>query len=401
MLICVIAFLLPFNFVISILIGLALAGFVFFGNQKEGFTRLFSAKWTYFFLSFFFLHVIAYFFSENKREAMSAIEIKLSFLVFPLLLFTQEINRTSLRTIGRCFALGVLSVSLINIGRAFYYFLIEHDSSHLFYSSFSFFMHPSYFAMLAVFSIILISFYGLDFFNSKIKNKVLTIVISFVLGVAVFMSASKMGLLSLFITLPILLFYVLVKQKRYKLLVGIAFTLIVGIILVMQFNFAPVQRLRNAFNFVSSQQLIDKTTTESNAVRVLIWKQAINIIKQKPVLGVTPGDANEALYKAYEKEGMTGALEIHLNAHNQYLQSLIGTGFVGGFLLIIITFGLLVVGIVRKNILLLLFGLLITLNFVVESMLQTQAGTLFFVFFACLLLTVELSEKSDKSKMKI
>lgn len=195
-----------------------------------------------------------------------------------------------------------------------------------------------------------------------------------------------MGMLSLFVSLPVILFYVLFKQKKFLLLGIILITIIAGLFFVLRSDFAPVQRLKNAFNFASSSEIIDKTTGESNAVRVLIWSEATTLIKQNWLLGVTPGDANDALYKAYEKAGMTGALNKHLNAHNQFLQTSIGTGLVGVLVLLILTLGILIAGFIRKEIILILFGLIIMLNFLVESMLQTQAGTLFFVFFAPLLL---------------
>ncbi len=42
-----------------------------------------------------------------------------------------------------------------------------------------------------------------------------------------------------------------------------------------------------------------------------------------------------------------------------------------------------------------LFSILISLNFMVESMLQTQAGFTFFTFFLCLILKYNLKEVSE------
>ncbi|MBK6835106.1 MAG: hypothetical protein IPG89_12865 [Bacteroidetes bacterium] len=62
---------------------------------------------------------------------------------------------------------------------------------------------------------------------------------------------------------------------------------------------------------------------------------------------------------------------------------------VGTILLLIQTLGFLIYGFVKRNIWTLLFGLLIIVNFLVESMLQTEAGNLFFVFFYCLIISVK------------
>jgi O-antigen ligase len=75
------------------------------------------------------------------------------------------------------------------------------------------------------------------------------------------------------------------------------------------------------------------------------------------------------------------ALIKKLNAHNQFLQTFIGTGIIGFVLLLLITIGTLIYGFVKKNYILALFSTLIFFNFLVESMLQAQAGFIFFVFF--------------------
>ena len=381
-----IAFLLPFNFGVAIVLVMSLFAFFVLGDVRTGMKTLVSNKWTYVFLLFFFLHALGYFFSDNKKEALTAIEIKLGFIAFPLLLFTQEFNRIDIRKVLRFFAYGTVVCTLFNVTRAFYFYLFQHESKYLFYSEFSFFMHPGYFAMYCVFSIMILSVLGINYFKAAKHNVLLVIMCCLVLALGVFMSASKMGMLSLFVLLPVLLFYVLFKRKKYILLAAIIVLVSLSSFFVLRTDFAPVQRLRNAFDFAGSGRVIDKTTSESNAVRVLIWNEAATIIKNNLLLGVTPGDANDALYTAYEKNGMTGALEKHLNAHNQFLQTTLGTGIIGGILLVFLTVGVLVAGFTRREVILVLFGLIITINFLVESMLQTQAGTLFFVFLAPILL---------------
>lgn len=380
------ALLLPFNVGVAIVIVISLLLFFSLGSVSSGIKKLLNEKWTYLFLFFFLLHCILYFFSSNKPEAYTAIEIKLGFMAFPLLLFTQQFNRIDLRLIMRIFAFSTLACTVFNIGRALYFLLFTGQSDYLYYSKFSFFMHPSYYAMYTVFSIVVLSLTGLNYFNSRLRNMLIVVFSCLVLGIGVFMSASKMGIATLFLVIPVILFYMLYRRKKHKLLIAILLFIGAGTFIAFKLDFGPVQRLKGALNFAGSEKAIDKTTAESNAVRVLIWQEGFKIVKKNPVIGVTPGDANDTLYKAYESNGMTGALEKHLNAHNQYLQTAIGTGFLGLVSLIVLTFGLVIVGILKKDILLILFGIIIVLNFLVESMLQTQAGTLFFVFFAPLLL---------------
>ena len=74
---------------------------------------------------------------------------------------------------------------------------------------------------------------------------------------------------------------------------------------------------------------LDKTSVESTTVRVLIWNEASQIIKQNLWVGVAPGDANDALYEGYNQNGLTGAYAKKLNAHSQYFQTTVGLGLIG------------------------------------------------------------------------
>ena len=387
------AFLLPFNVGVASVLALSLVFYFIFGSKKEGYRLLMQNKWTYVFVLFFLIHAIDYFFSLNKIEALTAIEIKLGFIAFPLLIFSQKLDTNSVKKICYSFVIGVISCTVFNFIRAFYFYFSENN--FLVYSDFSFFMHASYYAMNLVFSIVILGTFGISIFKKKTQNGIAFIFLLVFFSAAVIVSASKLGILSLILLLPIVLAYNLLKQNKIKLVISMLVGLLITIFIVLQLNISPIQRLKNAFIFTQSTQEIDKTTAESNAVRLLIWKESLSLIKQQLLVGVTPGDANDLLYEAYKNKGMTGALNKHLNTHNQYLQTAIGTGIIGVLLLFILTFGIFIFGIMKKNKLITLFGLIITLNFMVESMLQTQAGALFYLFFACVLLQTPLAKQSN------
>ena len=153
---------------------------------------------------------------------------------------------------------------------------------------------------------------------------------------------------------------------------------------------------KTAFEVTTSSQEINKAETDGTAVRILIWKESLNIIKDNFLFGVTPGDENDVLCKAYSSNQLTGALEKQLNTHNQFLQTLLGTGLIGFVLLCVMTFGALVEGFMKRNYLLVLLIILSILNFLVESMLQAQSGFMFFVFFLVFFLQYNLSKLSVK-----
>ncbi|MBI2269438.1 MAG: O-antigen ligase family protein [Bacteroidetes bacterium] len=145
---------------------------------------------------------------------------------------------------------------------------------------------------------------------------------------------------------------------------------------------------------VVNETKIDKTSSESNSIRILIWQKDIELIKEYFFTGVGTGDVKDELFKKYRADGITGAYKVDpttdkpisiLNAHSQFLQTFIAIGILG-FILFISGFVYPIINSIRRrNYLYLGFLVLVILNFTTESMLETQAGVLFYAFFNALL----------------
>jgi O-antigen ligase len=385
---------LPFGINYAVFILIWSICFFLFDDVKNSFNSIFNIKWSFIVIGFFLLHSVGYFYSENKSEALSAIEIKLCFLAFPILFFGSHFSHTHVKKIVISFVSGCMLVSFLCIFRACYLYFFE-DTNAFFYSDFSYFIHPSYMAMYLVFAFLIVMLF---YKNWLAHLHLLNIKLGFmavVFLVTIFLCSSKLGLLSAFILLPTT-FSVLLYNKGYKkIIIGLVLALL-GLATASYKLFpTPFKRFQTAINVTKSSQTIDKTDAESTAVRILIWKESIKLIKNKFWFGTTAGDVNDKLIESYEKEGLTGALTKKLNAHNQFLQTFIGTGFIGFVLLILMTVFLIVYSFIKKNYILMLFSILISLNFMVESMLQTQAGFTFFTFFLCLILKYNLKEVSE------
>ncbi len=217
--------------------------------------------------------------------------------------------------------------------------------------------------------------------NLNIKIGFMTIIFL----TAIFLCSSKMGLITAFLLLPLTFCVILYYNGYKKVILGLVIGLLVAISVAYKLFPTPFERIKQAFKVTSSTETIDKTDAESTAVRILIWKESVKLIEDNLIFGTTAGDANDKLVEAYEREGLAGALRKKLNAHNQFLQTFIGTGIFGFILLLLMTFGSLIYGFIKKNYLLSLFSILMIFNFLVESMLQAQAGFIFFAFFFCIL----------------
>ena len=109
------------------------------------------------------------------------------------------------------------------------------------------------------------------------------------------------------------------------------------------------------------------------------------MIGANPLIGTGTGDAETDLVQAYETNGFKLGVEERYNAHNQYLQILVETGWLGLIAFIAWLGWCLRLAFRTQNHLYLAFLLLWLVNISTESMLETQSGVVFFSFFNCLL----------------
>lgn len=386
-------FLMPFGLNLSIIIILWFITSWFVANKSEMLSGL-KNPWFLTLLGFFILHVVSAILSDNQQESMRAIEVKLGFLAFPYFFFLFKINSFTIRRMVIAFISGCFFALVACLLRALWIYIADGEN-HFYYNKFSYFMHAGYFSMYMLFaSVVLFLVYPLWFEKEKWLTIIrLFLILSFIIGI--FLCASKIGIIALLavgILLPIIKYKEVITPGRFVVFLLALCTLVAILYVALP---TPFERLTNAFKTASSEN-IDKTSSESTAVRMLIWGESMEIIKTNFWWGVGAGDANDVLQESYKEHGLTGALEHNLNTHNQYFQTFIGLGVIGMIILVISTLGAMIYGFIKHNTLLVLFSVIIILNFLVESMLQTQAGNLFYGFFLCLLLQYNLMKISNE-----
>lgn len=385
------AFVLPFGINYTLIIIIWAVFFLFFNDTGKDLKNVFKEKWSFILIGFFLIHAIGYFFSANKGVALFAIEKKLGFLIFPLFLFSsgytiKQVNRIIYTFIAACVLASVFCFVRI------IYLYFDQGLTDFYYKDFSYFMHPSYFAMYLLFAFMLLFLVAKERLHGVKRVHIVLPALLFV--VSIFFCSSKMGLLTALLLVPATL---IVSEKiRPGIIIGSLLILVISLFAISKFFPEPFERIRVASGVMFSKKAIDKSDVESTAVRILVWEESIKIIKENFIFGTTPGDLTDKLDAAYLKDGLTGAYSNSLNAHNQFLQTFIGTGLIGFIFLAAMTFYALILSIIRKNYLLALFSLLIILNFMVESMLQVHAGFIFFTFFFCLMIRYNFSNTAVK-----
>lgn len=323
---------------------------------------------------------IGLFYTENMERGWISMERKLSLLVFPVLfIFLPAFDVHKRNLMQWLLVAGVILNSMLSYSEAAgcYFESGSRDCWHS--SALSFQLHPTYnaFYTLTALSVVL---YNLLQNGTSFKKRLLLLSLGIWLMAFVVLLASKAGLLGLAILLFAALIYAVVRSGNYRWLSWGAAGFVVIIIAIRLFS--PITFERFTATIGSSQMSEEElfstyaSTTESNAVRRMIWIVSGEIIADHP-LGVGTGDVYPLLEKKYTERQMTGALERQLNAHSQYIQTTIALGYPG---LLVLLFAL-VSGILyawKRNPLQLIFLILFAVNIAFESMLEVQAGVVFF-----------------------
>jgi hypothetical protein len=133
------------------------------------------------------------------------------------------------------------------------------------------------------------------------------------------------------------------------------------------------------------------------------WKTAAYIIRNNFWIGVGTGDVKEAFRDAYTENESPLNNAYRLRAHNQYLTMWLTYG-IGGLILFLLVVFFPVMKRNRRDSLTVMIVLLVSLSFITEDTLESQAGVMFMAFFYTLFTAkraLSLEElRSPKSKVK-
>jgi len=350
-------------------------------NFKLIFKKVILNKYTFLFIAVYLIYLLGMIYSENKIFGWNDMGMKLSLMIFPLILAGNKIDwKKNLNRILQAFVAGCFLSAAILILRASYLYLFRNQNA-FFYESLSFYFHPSYLALYFDFAIAIILFNG-EGFNQF--GRILKIAIVSLLSISVILLSSKAGLLGL-VLVYLVAFIILAVSRKSAKFIFLLLIILSAIYFVLNYF---IDRKQNRFimaeNVIIEKEL-DKKSAESSTVRIFVWKSCIDLIKLHPVFGVGTGDVKDALVKSYEVNGISGALAKKLNAHNQFLQTAVALGILGLIILLTSLLFPLIRFIRYKEWLAVCFLLLIIFNFLFESMLERQDGIVFYAFFNAVL----------------
>jgi O-antigen ligase len=351
-------------------------------------------KTVLFFALLYLAYLVGLFYSENFKYGLSDMETKLSLLIFPIAFWVSNIDfKATLNVVLKWFVIGLVISGLICLLEGIYQFVSTGEESELLYAKLSIFHHASYYSMYLNFGLIVVYYlYIKEDFKVKSKANV-TIALSVFFSILIVLLSSKMGIISMLITQVVALIYYTFKYKKYIRSSMLLLFIVACLTIVYNASHTFSVRMDEFVTTISSGKASKVSTT---GVRVYAWETAIELIKEKPVIGYGTGDVKNVLVKEYIKKELTILAEKELNPHNQFLQTAIAIGLLG-FLILILSLILPMIYSIQKGYYLYVFFIaLFIINILTESMLETQSGVIYFAFFNTLLFVAYFNTSERK-----
>lgn len=368
---------------LSILIGLALFSTLFAWNFKLWRTSEFWIKVPFFFtIAFYLWHAVGLLWSDDVGFGAFDLQVKMSFVVFPLALFFFTDRTFRFRqTILKWFVFGNALASVLCILYATYrYTFIAHNTGYFVDRPFSIFLHLGYFSIYLAFCVAAVYFIKPSIQFKKRAHEILWWLCIPLFVITIFLTVSKMGMIVLTMTFGFILFDLFKTRGRKRA----AFYMFGGIIIagIIYFSVSSYARYR-IHRAVEAAEIdrINPNAKESSMERLMTWDSAWHLFLANPWIGVGTGDIKDDLVAYYKAHNYTKPYNERLNAHCQYLQSAAALGIVGFILLM----GMFISGLYRAiktgDRLLLIFTLSMMLACATESFLERQGGVVYFCFF--------------------
>lgn len=330
-------------------------------------------------LSFFMVYAFNNFFiSEEGFNELSILERFLPFLVLSVVL----------PSIGERRCLSLFPVSAFALGFGFlitstYDAYVHQNFVFLSFDFFAKYLHPVYFSYLIFFSICYIDLH----YSGKHKY-----ILEFILFVFLIFCGSKM----VFLFSLIVVFMNLLKNKKTVLLI-IPLALIVIIFSPLKHRFSEIIN-QDDLGVLNESHIKNPNDSRINGLtlRLILWRETLSTMNGLDYVfgkGVTK-ETNKHLNKHLIDLGLKN--HVGFNPHNQYVDTFWRTGIIGLLLLILIPVYSLVMGIKRKDKLLIQFSLFMLAVMCSESIFGRVNGIYFFTTVILLLMnTNKLNENSN------
>lgn len=381
-----VALVMPFQG-IHVPLGLGIAAMLVFwlleGQLKAKLSRLTKSWFALSLIAFYLLHLVSVLYSDNKQAAFSDVGLKLSLLICPLVLGSvASLDREKLHKVLKLFVLSSAASALVCLGYAAYQLQFKGNGAFS-YAELSLFIPVGYYAMYLAFAAFLVLYHWL---LSVRKFSLLHFLLIALFSVMIVMLTARAQLLTYLVIMAGIGFSFFKRKYGWLASLGVMVFFLAIFSSIAYLSPGTKLRMISAWKELSAQK---KETHNENlggiSARFIIWEFGKEIIHENPIFGVGNGDADDLLVEKASQQDIPVIYQNRLNLHNQYLQTTVELGLLGlGVLLLGLLFPLIIS--VRSNFgIYTCFSLLIIFSFFTESVLDRQAGLIFFAFFSAFL----------------
>ena len=335
----------------------------------------------FWFILYYLLLIIGMFWTDNQIFGLSKIENKLSFILFPILFRFSKINLNR-RTIFSILLFG-LFISLlfyesVGVYKSIYYPVVEHYS-YLTGAKFTVFMHRGYFSLYLII--------GISVCIARILNKkklIIHLLLYAFFTLGLFQTLSKAGVLCFIVVHIIYIIHTIMNKWKTVKKKHIVFLLAVSMIAILFSIKSVIVRIDKTIYALNHIKLEDNNSIESNQARLIMWNTSVKLIKDNFIYGTGTGDYNDELIKRNKRYQNLGVVSSELNSHNQFLNTFVQLGLIGFLVLSAIFYSYFRIAFKNRDLLIVIIGVSFLLNFLFESIIETQSGIILFcVLFIC------------------
>ncbi len=311
-------------------------------EYKNVFRKLITYPQLILFSSLYLFYLIGMLWTDDKSAGWEDLLIKLPLLIFPILFSSLGFSNTSFKKTGLALVAGCSLAVITCLIHSFMLYLDTHDPQKFYYTSFSIFLHPTYFTMYLNLALLLIcqdtvSEKKIFFQSGKVR-----VLLFFLFLTGVILLSARLATLTVFLTLIIFVVAESIKRKKIRTLFP---RFIIQTLLIFGIFFSLI-RLDNRFIQISEAIQEHKDTTavfdstnqvyyNSTTIRLGLFKNSINVFKNNFLFGVGTGDVISESVNELNHSHLDYLAKHYTGAHNQYLQTAMSLGIFGLVLLIL------------------------------------------------------------------
>ena len=367
-----------------------------------------SERWIFFScIGFFLLQIVALLYTSDFNNGVKNIESKLSFLIFPLILFDLRPSFSQSLVWLKAFVYSMAVCTIVLLAQSISNYFSEGTllTYHDFTSSLAF--HAVFYSYYIFLSVIV----SARFIQKKLLvpyEKVLFVIALSLSFMGLLISASKNVLIVTSLFLVVGFFIRLLKNKigwkEILVVFSIGAASVYGIskVSAVKSRIAELTQLNGMENLEKIKRgefIVEEDIWQFNgtSLRITFWYVAWKKILKDDVLwlGYSPGDRRAEMNEEFYKTGLNPWYE-NYNIHNQFIQVLAELGLLGLSLYLILHVSLFFESLKQRNILLGAFLIGFTIFQMTESVIERNKGIVFFVFF--LLLILQMKPQTNENR---